>query len=98
MAESTSHKRTAKKLADKYKTTYNDQEGVDINTRKLAIEVETEGSVKDGIRQLQGHRKPVYIAGANAATVNEALEATQNNTVGVMDKDGNIIKRSTRKK
>jgi len=98
MAQSLSHKRTAKKIADKYKTTYNDQKGVDINTQKVAIEVETEGNVKDGIRQLQGHRKPVYVAGTNAATVKEELEATQNNTVGVMDKDGNIIKRSTRKK
>lgn len=98
MAESLSHKRAANKIADKYNTEYNDQKGVDINTRGIAVEVETEGNVKRGIQQLQGHKKPVYIAGANAATVKEALEATQNNSVGVMDKDGNILKRSTRKK
>ncbi len=97
MSESKSHKTTSKKLAKKFKTEYNSGQGPDVQTNDKVIEVETFGTVKDGLRQLQGFQKKVYIAGVNKETVNKAIELTKNTTIGVMDKDGNIIKRSTRK-
>jgi len=98
MAESKSHRTTANKIAKKYNANYNTGQGADIKTSKIAVEVETEGTVRDGLRQLQGHQKPVYIAGANQSTVDKALEITQGTTVGVMDNQGRILKRSTRKR
>ncbi|MCH7667460.1 MAG: hypothetical protein IH936_16225 [Acidobacteria bacterium] len=98
MGESRSHKTTANRLARRLGTDYHSDKGVDIVTDSVAIEVETEGNVSDGIRQLQGHKKPVYIAGANQATVEEALEKTTGTTVGVMDSQGNIVKPSARQK
>ncbi len=98
MSESKSHKTTANRIAEKYKTDYNTGKGADIKTSKIAVEVETENTVNDGFRQLRGHNKPVYIAGTNKAAVDKALEATKGTTVGVMDNQGKIVKKSTRKK
>ena len=98
MTESKSHKATSNRLAKKYKTEYNSGKGVDVQTNKVAIEVETPDTVADASRQLQGHKKPVYIAGTNKEAVKKALEATKGTTIGVMDNQGNIVKRSTRKK
>lgn len=98
MAENMSHKTTANRLARKFKTDYNEGKGPDINTDKLVIEVETEDSVSDASRQLQGFQKPVYVAGTNQKAVQKALEKYENTTIGVMDNQGKIIKRSTRKK
>lgn len=96
MGETRSHKTTANRLANKFGAEYNSGKGADINADGVAIEVETAGTVASGIRQLQGHRKPVYIAGTNKEAVQKALEATKETTVGVMNNRGNIIKRSTR--
>ncbi len=98
MAESRSHTTTANRLAKKLKTDYNEGKGPDINTDNLAIEVETEDSVSDASRQLQGFNKPVYVAGTNQKAVQKALEKYENTTIGVMDNQGKIVKRSTRKK
>jgi formylmethanofuran dehydrogenase subunit B len=98
MTESKSHKTVAKRIAAKYKTQYNEGQGVDIQTAGIAVEVETADTVSEAMRQLQGHKKPVYIAGTNQEAVEKALEITKGTTVGVMDNKGNIVKRSTRKK
>ena len=98
MSESRSHKTAANRIADKYNTEYNNGEGVDIVTPGKAIEVETPKSVQDGIQQLQGHKKPAYIAGTNQDAVDKALELTQGTTIGVMNNQGNIMKSSSRKK
>lgn len=98
MTESRSHKITANRLANKYKTEYNTAKGVDIQTDNLAVEVEPPDTIKDGIRQLRGYKKPVYISGTNQEAVEKALDATEGTTIGVMDNQGNILKRSTRKK
>ena len=92
------HDSTAKRIAKKEKTTYNQGQGPDVNTFKRAIEVETARTVKDGFRQLQGFRKPVYIAGANVEATKKAVGAAQGTTVGVMDQTGKVVKRSTRKR
>ena len=97
MTESKSHKATSNRLAKKFKTEYNTGKGADIKTKKVAIEVETPDTVADASRQLQGHKKPVYIAGTNKEAVKKAVEATEGTTIGVMDNQGNIVKRSTRK-
>ncbi|GAH88148.1 unnamed protein product [marine sediment metagenome] len=97
MAESKSHKAAANRLADLYGAEYNQGKGADINTPGVVIEVETPETVSDGLRQLQGHQKPVYVAGTNKEAVEKALEKTKGTTVGVMDNQGNIVKSSTRR-
>lgn len=96
MTESKSHKTTSNRLAKKYRTEYNTGKGADIQTSNIAIEVETPETVADASRQLQGHNKPVYIAGTNKEAVEKAVETTEGTTIGVMDNQGNIVKRSTR--
>ncbi len=98
MPESKSHKDTANRLAKKHGTPYNKGKGADIKTEQIAIEVESLETVADGSRQLGGHQKPVYIAGTNKKAVQRALEVTEGTTVGVMDNQGNVIKKSTRKR
>ena len=98
MGSGRSHNIAAKRIARKYNTEYNEGRGPDINTPSVTIEVETPETVKDGIRQLQGFRKPVYIAGSNQQAVEAALAATDGTTIGVMDAQGNIVKKSTRKR
>ena len=61
------------------------------------VEVETAASMPEGLGQLRGYRGPVYVAGTNREAVQKALDATANTTVGVMDNQGNIVKKSTRK-
>jgi len=95
---STKHDKTANRLASKKGVEYNRGQGPDVVTPRQAIEVETVDTVADGFRQLRGFTKPVYIAGADAAATEKALEAAKGTTVGVMDPQGNIIKRSTRKR
>jgi len=97
MGELRSHKITANRIAKKYNTAYISDKGVDIVIKKVKVEVETEGNVKSGMQQLKGCKGRVYIAGVNQKTVSEALEKTKNTTIGVMDNQGNIKKRSTRK-
>jgi len=97
MTESKSHKATSNRIAKKFKTDYNTGKGADIKTEKIAIEVETPETVNDASRQLRGHQKPVYIAGTNKEAVEKALDATKGTTIGVMDNQGKIVKRSTRK-
>ena len=97
MPESKNHKKTAERLARKFNTTYNNGQGVDIKTSSKTIEVETANTVNDAKRQLQGHKGSVYIAGADKSATTAALEAVKGTTIGVMDSNGNILKRSTRK-
>lgn len=98
MTESRSHKTTANRIAKKYHTEYDSEKGADVKTDKVAIEVEPPDSVSDAMRQLQGYKKRAYIAGTNNEAVEKALEVTEGTTVGVMDNQGNIVKKSTRKK
>ncbi len=97
MVEERSHKTTVNRLSKMFGAE-SQEEGADIQTNNMVIEVETEKTVADAIRQLQGYRKRAYIAGANMEAVEKALEATEGTTIGVMDNQGNIIKRSTRRR
>ncbi len=96
MPESRSHKATANRIAQKYRTGYNDGEGVDIRSPRATVEVETPETVADAPRQLRGHRGRVYIAGTSQDAVQRALEVTEGTTIGVMDNQANIVKRSSR--
>jgi len=98
MAESRSHKTTANRIAKKFRTDYNNGEGVDIKSKRATVEVETPETVSEAPGQLRGHRGPAYIAGTNQAAVEKALEVTKGTTIGVMDNQGRIVKRSKRKK
>ena len=98
MAEGKSHKTAANRIASKLNTNYNNGEGVDIKSTRATVEVETPNTVSEAPRQLRGHRGPAYIAGTNQAAVDKALEVAEGTTIGVMDNQGKIIKRSTRKK
>lgn len=98
MSESRSHKTTSNRIAKKYGVEYNNGKGVDVKSNRATVEVETPSTVNGGLGQLQGHRGSVYIAGTNQKAVDNAIEATKGTTIGVMDNQGNIVKRSTRKK
>ena len=98
MSESKSHKTTANRIAKKYNTDYNNGKGVDIESQRAKIEVEIPDTVKDAPGQLRGHKGPCYIAGTNTEAVQKAIEVTRGTTIGVMDNQGNIVQRSTRKK
>ena len=92
------HDKTSERIARKLGGEYNRGQGPDVNTQSQATEVETARTASDGLRQLRGFRKPVYIAGADAEATQKALEATEGTTVGVRDHNGKILRRSTRKK
>ncbi len=98
MAESKKHRETAERIARNEGVKYNPSKGADVISKRRAIEVETVNTVSGGMQQLQGHRKPVYIAGTDERTIKAALKKTQGTTVGVMDNQGKVIRRSTRGK
>lgn len=90
------HDETATRIARSEGVSYNRGQGPDVITGRRAIEVETAESVRDGLRQLQGFRKPVYIAGADENATEAALRATDGTTVGVMNPEGRIVRSSSR--
>ncbi len=94
----TKHDKTAQHIANQKGTDYNKGQGPDIQTPRQVIEVETTDTIGDAARQLQGFNRPVYVAGADDAAVQAALEHYKDTTIGVMDPSGNILKSSSRKK
>lgn len=97
MAEGRSHKTAANRIARRLGTEYNRGKGADIRTPRAKIEVEPAETISDAIRQLQGYRGRVYIAGTNQKAVDKAIDATAGTTIGVMDNQGNIVKPSIRR-
>ncbi len=90
------HDKVAEKIAKARGTKYEPTEGPDVNTPKYAVEVEiNKNKLSEGIKQLQGFKKPVYLGVPNDI-LNEALDRTEGTTVGVMNEKGKILKRSTR--
>ncbi len=88
------HDDIAKKLANKYGAEYNRGQGVDVRTRDKAIEVETDlNTIRDGIRQLQGHKDSRYLA-VPKKIAPKVVERVRNTKIGVMDQNGNILKRA----
>ncbi|MDD2236186.1 MAG: hypothetical protein PHG65_03140 [Kiritimatiellae bacterium] len=96
MAESRAHNVLANRLAKKHGTEYNKGAGADIKASKMVIEVETEQTIGDASRQLQGYQRPVYVATTTQSAAQAALEHYDGTSIGVMDPFGRILKRSTR--
>lgn len=92
------HDKVARRIALREGARYNRGQGPDVNTTRRAVEVETAGSVRDGIRQLQGFRKPVYLAGVDSKATRAAIKATKGTTVGVMNAQGRVVRSSSRKR
>ena len=92
------HDETARRLARREGVDYNRGRGADVIGSRRVIEVETAATARDGLRQLQGHRKRVYLAGADAKATRAALKAAEGTTAGVMNSRGKIVKPSTRKR
>ena len=96
MPESKEHKTTATRIARLMGAEYNPRKGADIRMPGCTVEVETPDTVSASVKQLQGRRGEVYIAGTNREAVVKALKHTENTTIGVMDSWGNIVKPSSR--
>ncbi len=92
------HDETARRIARRRGGEYNKGQGPDIQLPGMVVEVESDRTVSDAGRQLSGFTRPVYVAGANANATKKALERYKDSTIGVMDQNGNILKRSTRKR
>lgn len=91
------HDEVARRIAQQHGTDYNRGPGADVRADHATVEVESDRTIADAGRQLQGHKGPVYVAGTNDRAVQKALERYGESTVGVMDAHGNIVKPSTRK-
>ena len=90
------HDTTAERIAIRYGGFYYRGQGADIVVNNMAIEVETLYTVEDAEGQLRNYRFAVYVAGANAAATQKALNYYANSDIDVMDNIGSIIKESTR--
>jgi hypothetical protein len=90
------HDDIAKKIARKYKTEYNPDKGVDVRPPGKAIEVETDmDTISHGIQQLRGYKDPRYLA-VPKKIAPEVQERVKNTKIGVMDQNGNILRRAKR--
>ena len=92
------HDEISKRIAKRYRGKYNPRKGVDVVTSRVAIEVETDRTINDAKRQLQGHRKPSYIAVTTNQSLDKAIKVTQGTTIGVINPAGKIVRPSSRKR
>ena len=90
------HDVVAIRIAARYNTFYNRGEGADIEANRMAIEVETLDTVEDAERQLAKYRFQVYVAGVNDATTRKARIHYAISDIGVMNSNGDIVKKSSR--
>ena len=90
------HDQVARRIAAQLGSEYNAGPGADVKASGIRIEVETERSVGEAGRQLQGPGQ-VYVAGTDERAVQAALERYENSTIGVMDEFGMVRKPSTRR-
>lgn len=95
MPENRPHKETVNRLLWRFGAEPQ-KKGADIQTPSFVAEVEPERTLSQGIQQLQGYKKPVYLVPTSERGVKKALELTAGMTIGVMGPEGNIIKPSTR--
>ncbi len=91
------HDEIANRLAKKFKTEYKSDKGIDIVLSNRVIEVETKkGGIYQGIKQIEKSSKPRYLA-VNSINIKNAIEATKDSGIGVMNERGKIIKKAGRK-
>ena len=89
------HTATGRRIAKRYKATYNEGDGIDIHADGIMIEVETTATIEEGVQRLTKHQGRVFVAVTNKEGIAEALRLTQGTSVGVMDPRGNIVKESS---
>ena len=92
----TKHDRGAEKLAKAWGTEYNEGKGPDVRTPARVAEYEIDpNKFSEGIQQLQGFKKPRYLAVPNESQlIKSALQKTEGTKVGVVTETGRIIKRA----
>ncbi len=86
----------AQALARKYGVPYNRGHGPDIRTDEVIINVENAKTLETACLRLRGYRGPVYVACANDEDIADAEWWTDGSTVGIMNAEGRILKKSTR--
>jgi len=92
------HDKIAEKLAKKFKTKYKSDKGIDLVLPDKVIEVETKKSgIYQGIKQIEKSSKARYLV-INKINIKNALEATENTGIGIMNETGRIIKKASRKR
>lgn len=92
-----SHDRAARKIAQKLNGVYDPQSSPDVKGEKGRAEVKSRANeIPEALQQLGGGTGPAYIA-LPKRELNKALERLKGLKTGVMDYQGNIIKRSTRR-
>jgi hypothetical protein len=94
----TKHDKVAKQFAKREGTEYNKGPGADIQSPRRAIEIETPDTLGDAGRQLRGYKKPVYVVPTETKAVPDAVKRYKGTQIGVMNPQGKILKRSTRKR
>ena len=88
------HDRIAERLARKEGAGYNEGQGPDVIGSRRVIEVAVKKpDLKDSVRQLQGFRKPRYLA-TTSDLLDDALALTKGTKIGVMGPTGHIAKRA----
>jgi len=86
------HDQIAENLAKEFGAEYKKHQGIDIVTKKRVIEVETtKEGIYQGINQIKRSPKPRYMA-VDDKNIQNALDTTEGTGIGVMDKNGRIIK------
>ena len=98
MPESRSKKIAANRIARKFKAEYIPGPGPDIKCPTCTIAVESVETLPDASRKLSGYKGPVYVAVTRKADLYAAVEKYMHTTIGVMDNQGDIVKKSTRMK
>jgi hypothetical protein len=92
----TEHDRIAERIADKLGAPYNPSKGADIVSPEKVVEVEVDANgLSRGIEQLQGYKRLRYL-GVPKRLVPAAMEKAEGTKIGVMDQNGNIVKRAQR--
>ena len=96
--ESRKHREIAEKIATQKSASYHSDRGVDIRTTEQAIEVEVDsGKFPEAKKQLAGTTKTPYLAVPNNL-LSKALDFVDGTRLGVMNENGNIVKRGRKKK
>lgn len=93
--ENKAHTATVRRIAARYGGQLSDGDGPDIQTASLTIEVETNASIHEGIRNLELVDGPVYIAVTNKEAIPDAMRLTDETQIGIMDPQGNILRESS---
>ncbi len=96
--ENKAHTATVNRIARRYANGLRSDDGFDVRTSTMVVAVETSATLSSGLRHLQSLPEDlaVYVAITNKEMVDDAMRATRQSDVGVMDPKGNILKHCLR--